>query len=224
MQGLNDQMVKAKLVFFDNVYMYDPAFIGNMTEETPVNPKSRKGKIRSRLAKLVNYAHKKGDVQTTIARSADFYGPGVKDVSVLTETMIKPLSEGKKASILGKPKAIHSFTFTRDAGKATALLGNSPEAFGEIWHLPTAPDPWTQKEYLEFVAKELGKSPKYRKVNKFMLGLIGLFVPVMKEFIEMYYQYDRDYVFISDKFENSFGFKPTSYEEGIRQTVAEFNQ
>ena len=35
-----------RLVFFDNIYMYDPAFLGNMTEETPHKPISKKGNIR----------------------------------------------------------------------------------------------------------------------------------------------------------------------------------
>jgi hypothetical protein len=41
----------------------------------------------------------------------------------------------------------------------------------------------------------------------------------MREFIEMLYHYDRDYVFDSSKFEKRFQFKPTSYEEGIREIV-----
>ena len=35
---------KARLVFFDNVYMYDINAIPHMTEESPVNPPSRKKK------------------------------------------------------------------------------------------------------------------------------------------------------------------------------------
>ena len=52
-----------------------------------------------------------------------------------------------------------------------------------------------------------------------MLRLIGLFVPVMREFVEMLYQYDRDYDFNSSKFENEFDFKPTSYEDGISEII-----
>ena len=39
----------AKLVFFDNMYMYDPKYLDRMTEETPSNPPSKKraGKSRS---------------------------------------------------------------------------------------------------------------------------------------------------------------------------------
>jgi len=36
--------------------------------------------------------------------------------------------------------------------------------------------------------------------------LLGLFIPLMREMPEMMYQYDRDYVFNSDKFTNHFDF------------------
>ena len=39
----------AKLIFFDNVYMYGKAG-GPMTEETPFNPCSKKGEIRAKIA------------------------------------------------------------------------------------------------------------------------------------------------------------------------------
>ena len=43
----------AKLVFFDNVYLYDKTGIPHMTEETPVNPPSKKGKVRAMLVKMI---------------------------------------------------------------------------------------------------------------------------------------------------------------------------
>src|ERR1700687_634093 len=39
----------AKLIFFDNVYMYGKVS-GRMTEETPFNPCSKKGEIRAKTA------------------------------------------------------------------------------------------------------------------------------------------------------------------------------
>ena len=53
-----------------------------------------------------------------------------------------------------------------------------------------------------------------------MIQIIGWFVPVMKEMVEMAYQYDRDYIFDSGKFEKRFNFTPTPYADGIRAIVA----
>ncbi|UJH92462.1 hypothetical protein LZ575_08180 [Antarcticibacterium sp. 1MA-6-2] len=52
-----------------------------------------------------------------------------------------------------------------------------------------------------------------------MLKLIGIFVPFMRELPEMLYQYNRDYVFESEKFERRFNIKPTPYPEGIKEIV-----
>lgn len=213
------QEYECKLVFFDNIYMYDANHLDGMTEETPVNPPSKKGEVRAQTAKMIMDEVKAGKLTALIARSADFYGPGIKNTSMLTETVFKPLSEGKKANWMGSAKYKHSFTYTPDAGKATAILGNSDSAYNQVWHLPTAPNPFTGKEWVEHIAKEMGVKPNYREASKTIIKVMGLFMPIMKEMVEMMYQYDRDYVFNSDKFEKQFNYKPMPYQEGIKKVV-----
>ncbi|MFN4763008.1 hypothetical protein ACKGJN_07805 [Gillisia sp. Q332] len=48
---------------------------------------------------------------------------------------------------------------------------------------------------------------------------MGVFVPVMKESVEMLYQYDRDYIFDGSKFEKEFDLMPTSYGDGITEII-----
>ncbi|MFU8843669.1 MAG: NAD-dependent epimerase/dehydratase family protein [Bacteroidales bacterium] len=210
---------KAKFIFFDNIYIYDGKNLNPMTEDHPVNPPSEKGKVRKKIANMVMNAHEKGEVECLIARCADYYGPSVRNTSMLTEMVLKPLSLGRKANWMGGLDYKHSFTFTPDAGKATALLGNTNDAFGQVWHLPTASNPFTGREWIENIAGELAVKPKYQLASKWMVRVLGLFIPVMKEMVEMYYQYDRDYVFDSSKFEKRFGINPTSYPEGIKEIV-----
>lgn len=214
---------KAKLVFFDNVYMYDQNFLGDMTEETPINPSSEKGKVRQLLAEKVMEEVKSGQLTALIARAADFYGPG-KVNSMLSETVFKNFAKGKKANWLGNPNCKHSYTYTPDAGKATAILGNTPDAYGEVWHLPTAPQPLTGREWIENIASEMNQKPRFQTAGSGLLWMMGLFVPIMKEIREMNYQNDRDYVFNSSKFEKRFNFKPTPYVIGIRDTAKYFMQ
>jgi nucleoside-diphosphate-sugar epimerase len=52
-----------------------------------------------------------------------------------------------------------------------------------------------------------------------LIRIVGIFVPVIKEMPEMMYQYDRDYFFDSSKFEKRFEFIPTTYSEGIKRIV-----
>jgi hypothetical protein len=74
-------------------------------------------------------------------------------------------------------------------------------------------------DWIMTISQEMGVKSKYRAVSKFMVKMLGLFIPVMRESHEMLYQYDKDYVFNSDKFEKRFNFKPTPYLEGIREIV-----
>lgn len=208
-----------RLVFFDNIYLYAGENLDPIKESNRINPPSNKGKIRAEIVQMIwDAVHQKG-LTAVIARCADFYGPSIKNSGLLNETVFKPLREGKSANWLVNDKYKHSFTYTVDAGKATALLGNTPEAFGETWHLPTAKNPLTGKEWVETIAQELGVKTKYRTVSKTMVKLIGIFVPVMRESYEMLYQYDKDYVFNSDKFDSRFSFKTTPYLEGIKEII-----
>lgn len=208
----------SKLVFIDNIYMYDPNKLSFMTEDTPINPSSKKGKVREQIARMIQDEMKSGKLDALIARSADFYGPAIKN-SLLLEVIFKNLQKGKKANWFCSDNKLHSFTFTPDAAKATAILGNDDKAFNQVWHLPTAPNPLTGKELIEAFAKEMNVAPKYMIVGKTMVQIIGLFNSIMKEFVEMLYQYDRDYVFDSSKFEKAYDFKPTAYLDGVKEIV-----
>ena len=210
---------KSKLVFFDNIYMYDLNHLDGMTEDTLIKPPSKKGVIRAEIADMIMDKVKEGKLTALIARSADFYGPGIKNTSVLTETVFNPLSKGKKANWMASLNFKHSYTYTPDAGKATALLGNSEKAYNQVWHLPTAENPLTGREWIDTIASEMGVLAKYQVATKFIVNLLGLFNPIMREMPEMMYQYDRDYVFNSDKFTNQFAFEVTPYREGIREII-----
>ena len=208
----------SRLVFFDNMYLYDKNFLGNMTEETPINPPSEKGKVRAAIAKMLMDETKSGGIQALIARSADFYGPG-NDRSVLVETVVKYLAKGKRALWFGSGNKKHSFTYTPDAAKAVAMLGNTPDAFNQVWHVPTDKNAFTGKEWINIFAKEMNVKPSSSVIPKFVISLMGLFDPFMKEFSEMVYQLQTDYVFNSDKFNKRFNFTPTDYREGVKKTA-----
>jgi nucleoside-diphosphate-sugar epimerase len=208
---------KTRLVFFDNIYMYHPDKLNPMTEKTEVFPVSKKGKVRAEIAQMIFDEIKAGKLEALIARAADFYGPGIKN-SAFNEAIYTNLKAGKKANWFCSVNHLHNFTFTPDAAKATALLGNTSSAYNLVWHLPTAA-PLTGKQWIEKVAKELGVEPKTQVASKFIVQVLGLFNPIMKEFVEMLYQFDRDYNFDSSKFETVFKIKPTPVDEVIKQVV-----
>lgn len=208
---------KAKLVFFDNVYAYG-LVKGWMKEDSLVNPASKKGEVRAQIAQMIMSEVEKGHLDAIIARAADFYGPNTP-LSFATVTVFHNLKKGKTAQWFIDANKKHSMTYTPDAGKATAILGNTISAYNQIWHLPTDKNVLTGKEFIEIAAKAFGVQPRYTVLKRWMIQMVGMFVPVVKESIEMLYQNEYDYLFDSTKFEKAFNFTPTSYQDGIMATA-----
>ena len=211
----------ARLVFFDNVYMYG-LVKGNMTESNPFHPCSVKGRIRAEISDMLLKEMSSGGLKAIIARSADFYGPRAKNTSVASILIFERMKKGKTAQWFVNTNQPHSFTYTPDAAKALYLLASSESAYGQTWHLPTAYPAPNGKEFVAIAAKYMRTGTRVQVLPKWLIGMMGLFVPIMKELGEMLYQNEFPYEFDSSKFEKAFNFKPTSYEEGIRQTAEWF--
>ena len=207
----------ARLVFFDNVYMYDRDHLSNMKEDTPIRPTSVKGRVRKEVAELIMKEIQAKNLKALIARSADFLG--IKN-SVPVETIYKNLKKGKPADIMASADKIHNYTWVPDAAEAVAILGNTPDAYNQVWHLPSIKEKLTAKQWVELFAEELDAKPKYRVLPIWMMGILGIFVPIMKELKEMAYQYDRDYYFNSEKFEKRFGYTPVKAKDAVKELVA----
>lgn len=209
----------AKLVFFDNVYLYDKQAIPHMTEGSAINPPSEKGKVRRQIADMMMNEIKKGTLTGLIARSADFYGPH-NEKSALQEMVFKNLKKGKSPNWMIDADKIHSFTYTPDAAKAVAILGKTPDAYNQVWHMPTSLEKITARQIIELFNKEMGMQKKVKLLPMWMLKIAGLFIPILREMPEMMYQNDQDYFFDSTKFNQRFSFTPTTYEEGVKKTIA----
>ncbi len=211
---------RARLLFFDNVYMYGRVK-GPMTEETPFNPCSQKGEIRAEIATALLDEIKAGNLTAMIARSADFYGPDAR-TSVANILVFDKFARAKTASWLVNDTVPHSFTFTPDAAKGLALLAASETSWNQTWHLPTRENPPNGKQLIEMVAGEFGVLAKYRILRRPMLKLAGLFNSNVRESYEMLYQSDSEYVFDSSRFAKAFKFEATPYAEGVRLTAVAY--
>ncbi len=225
MQNVIDACIanNSKLVFFDNVYSVGGDFVKHITEESPIYPSSKKGEIRAQVDLLLLDQMKTGKIKAIIARAPDFYGVDINK-SMLMSLIYKNLASGKKAQWMFSARTKHSYIYTPDAGKATALLGNTPDAYNQIWNLPTDRKSLTGEQWINLFAKEMGKSNNYKLISGWMVRMLGIFIPFLKELFEMRYQFDRDYFFDSIKFEKYFKYQPTKYEVGVKEIVQQLSQ
>lgn len=210
----------AKLIFFDNVYMYGKVE-GPMTEETPFRPCSRKGEIRAQIATTLLNEITAGNLTALIARSADFYGPGARN-GIPNLLVFDKLARHGRPAWLMNDSVKHSFTYTPDAARSLIRLMDSEDAWNQTWHVPTAPDPPTGKAFVTLVAREFGTPAKHRVLTRPMLKVAGWFDATVRELSEMLYQYESDYIFDSSRFDRTFHRQTTSYVDGIHETAGAY--
>ncbi len=206
----------AKLIVADNLYMYGDAHSEPLKEDSPVQPLTKKGQIRAKMARSILDAHQKGNVQAAIGRASNFFGP---DDHVVTDLAIRPALLGKSLNLLGKLDQPHTFTYIVDFGRLLAALGTRDDAMGQIWFTPS-PAAITQAEFISILEKEIGKPVKVMLAGKTMLRMLGIFDPMIRETVEMVYEWTQPFVMNSDKAQKAFGLQPTPFSTAIKETVA----
>ena len=209
-----------KLVLVENLYMYGESNGKPMTEDTPHNAHTHKGKTRSEMSNAAFAAHRTGKVRVTAGRGSDFFGSWGLPTAVMGERTFYPMLHGKAASLLGNIDVPHTHTYIPDFGKALVILGERSEADGQAWHIPNDNPRVTQREMVKLIAAEMGIEPKMSAMGKTMVWIGGLFIPVAKESVEMMYEFEQPFIVDSSRFEKTFGMKATPMKEAIKETVA----
>lgn len=206
----------AKLIVADNLYMYGDTQGKPIREDMSYQPHTKKGRVRADMAEAVMEAHRSGKVRAAIARGSNFFGP---DDHVVTDLAIRPAVQGKTINLLGKMDQPHSFTYAPDFGKLLAALGTRDEALGQVWFTPSSAAV-TQAEFVSLLESELGRKVKFMTAGANMMRFLGLFNPMMRETVEMMYEWDRPFLVDTRKAEQAFGWSGTPLKQAIRETVA----
>jgi nucleoside-diphosphate-sugar epimerase len=212
----------ARLVVMENVYMYGPTGGKPLTEDLPYAATTRKGRVRAEMAEDLLAAHRAGQVQMAIGRASDFFGPRAL-LAAMGERVFYPALAGKAAQAMGNLDLPHTQTYIPDIGRGLVILGEREEALGQAWHLPS-PETVTSRQFIEMVFEETGHPPKIQVLPKFLLKILSLFNPTLRELDEMLYEFEEPFILDHSKFERAFGNHATPLREAIRTTVAWFRQ
>jgi nucleoside-diphosphate-sugar epimerase len=203
-----------KLVFFDNTYMYaktnEP-----QTEESPFIPIGQKSTVRAKMATMLLTEINNKTIEAVICRAPEFYGDG-KTQSITNTFIFENIKQGKKLKVPLKDNTKRTIIWTPDASRAMALIGNTPDAYNQTWHLPCDDNRLTYKELINLASKIYQKDFNYTIIKMWMFQLSSLFNKQAKELLELLPRYKYDNIFISDKFKKRFpDFIFTTYQEGI---------
>jgi nucleoside-diphosphate-sugar epimerase len=209
-----------RVVLIGTVYPYGVPVTEKVSEEHPRNPPTYKGKMRKEQEDLLLAAHASGEIQATVLRLPDFYGPSVE--SSFLDGMFKAVANGKTADMVGPIDTPHEFVFVPDVGPVVLALAEKPEAYGRWWNFAGA-GVTTQRQMAEQAFALVGRKPKIRVIGKLGLRLIGLFQPIMKELVEMHYLQTTPVLMDDSALIGLLGdVHKTSYAEGVRLSVESY--
>jgi nucleoside-diphosphate-sugar epimerase len=206
---------KAKLVYFDNTYMY-PQNSLTLTEETAFEPLGPKGMVRAEIASMLLEKIKLNHIEAVLCRAPEFYGPA-KTQGFTNALIINKIRKEKKLRVILSDSNLRTLIWTPDASRATALIGNTPDAYNQTWHLPVDNNRLTSKQFITLAEHVFDKKFHFSvlSIRTFKIG--GLFVKALKEIQELLPRYTQDNIFVSTKFEKRFPeFRITSYQEGLQ--------
>jgi nucleoside-diphosphate-sugar epimerase len=208
----------ARLVVLDNVYMLGRPHGRPLDENSPMNPSSRKGEIRARVAEKLFEAHRRGDVLATSGRASDFYGPRGTQTGLGDFFWPRALA-GKTAYSPFPLDAVHTYHYIPDVASGLATLGcTDTAADGTPWMLPCAPAE-TLRVLVARVAAHLDRPVRLAQVPSWVIKAMGMVVPLMRELAEMAYQWDEPCVIDDSRFRARFQIGPTPVAEAAAATA-----
>lgn len=223
-QGILDGVSRTgtTLVYGDNLYAYGDPHGKPLTEDLPSAATTRKGAVRASMADTLLTAHVKGRARVAIGRGSDFYGPLVGNSGFGDMFFMAALS-GRPANLLGNIDLPHTYTYIRDFARALVTLSEHERALGEVWHVPNPPT-LTTRQLVKLVEDEIGQPINVRTAGRFMVGLLGLFRPMLKELHEMMYEWEQPFIVEHRKFTNAFDMQATPHETAVKETVVWYRQ
>ncbi|MCL6460002.1 MAG: NAD-dependent epimerase/dehydratase family protein [Gorillibacterium sp.] len=206
----------AKVVIADGIYPYGRRTMDKATEEHPKQPHTRKGKVRLAYEELI-FSPRWSRAKPLIVRLPDYYGPSAQ-ASYLNVTM-EAIAAGKPTAFIGNMKTPREYVYLPDAARMIVEIAEHDESYGQNWHIP-GPRLISGREIVQIAQKASGKRKMVIPMGRLTLSLAGLFNPVMKEVVEMFYLTEEPFVLSGEKYERKIGpLTWTPHELAIAETI-----
>lgn len=206
------------LTMMDNLYAFGPGTPMPMTEHSVMRATGTKGAVRRAMAEQLLAAHEEQRARTTLVRASDFFGPGVTG-SAFGERVLPKVLAGKKVGLLGSLDVPHAVSYMPDVADTMIAAATNPAAWGRAWQVPNAPA-LTQRQLIDAFAAAAGTTACVGALPKFALNVLGIFVPMMRELKETWYQFDQPWTTDSTLTTDVLGVTATSVDQAAAATVA----
>ena len=119
--------------------------------------------------------------------------------------------------MLGDPDQPHTYTYIPDIGEGLAVLGEHPDAPGQVWHLANDPATRTTRQLVDIAYRAAGRPRgRVRQIPALVIRFAA------REVYEMRYLFEEPFVVDSSKIANKLGVHATPVEQALTETLATY--
>ena len=172
------------MLFPGNIYNYS-ASDRLVTPDLPQRPQTPRGEIRRRIEQSYEAAAARGDLQVIILRAGDFYGPDCEG-DWFDQVILKEIGRGKIQTV-GVRGIGRAWAFLPDLARAFEALAAMRSSFGAFENFHFAGHFVTPEQVEAAIRKAVPGPLKSSAFPLWMLHVLGLFSPVMREIARMDY-------------------------------------
>lgn len=167
-----------------NIYNFGEKMPAVLTEATPHLPTTRKGTLREEMEEAYAVAGKQG-VQTIILRAGDFIER--KKTGNWFDSYIANKARQGKVTYPGPLDRVHAWAYLPDMARAMVQLAEKRRSFAMFEEFGFEGFNLTGTELIRAIETFYGRPLKVQKMPWVVMGLLGRFIPNIREVMEMRY-------------------------------------
>ncbi|MEP5729142.1 MAG: NAD(P)H-binding protein [Sulfitobacter sp.] len=197
-----------------NVYNYGARAPERLAESTEWHPTSRKGRLRVQMEE----AYRASGVRTIVLRGGDFLEAAQS--GNWFDGYIA--ANANKGSTLypGPLDRVHAWAYLPDMARAAVMLAERRAAFSDFEEFGFDGFTLTGQDLVDQIAQAVGKKQKIKALPWFIVRVIGLFQPAMREVFEMRYLWNVAHRLEGTKLAQTLpDFVPTPIEQAFKEIL-----
>jgi nucleoside-diphosphate-sugar epimerase len=209
----------ARILFPGTVYNFGPDAFPTLTEDSPQNPVTRKGRIRVQMEKALAEAAEAG-ARVLIVRAGDFFGPKPGN-NWLSQGIVTPNRPITAVTWPGPLEVAHAWGYLPDVAETFVRLLDHEDRLGsfEVFHMQG--QAVTGHEFVAALEEAAGRRLTVRKLPWFAVQAASPFNETFREMLEMRYLWNRPVLMDNANLVRLLGKEPrTALSEALRTALA----
>lgn len=210
----------ARIVLPGTVYNYGADALPDVTEESPQNPTTAKGRIRADMEQRLQSATASG-AKALIVRAGDYFGPHAAN-NWFSQALVKPGRPVTAITYPGKPGIGHQWAYLPDVAETMVQLLERAEALPDLacFHMQGHWDA-DGTQMIAAIRTALGRNDvKVSAMPWTLMRAASPFVPLFRELAEMRYLWEQPVRMRNERLLSVLGTEPhTPLARAVRDTL-----